>query len=60
MLRFQARAEIERLKRKLEVEMEEQKDLLVEKRNKLEELNSLLIKREEELTALLTKSFRFF
>uniref|UniRef100_A0A0R3S3V9 Myosin heavy chain, nonmuscle n=1 Tax=Elaeophora elaphi TaxID=1147741 RepID=A0A0R3S3V9_9BILA len=52
----QIRTEVERLKRKLEVEMEEQKELLEEKRNKLEELNSLLSKREEELTTLLTKS----
>ncbi|OZC10443.1 myosin head [Onchocerca flexuosa] len=52
----QMRTEVERLKRKLEIELEEQKELLEEKRNKLEELNSLLSKREEELTTLLTKS----
>lgn len=40
--------------------MEEQKELLEEKRNKLEELNSLLSKREEELTTLLTKLFLSF
>lgn len=55
-----ARLELDRVKRKIDAEMDEQKELLEEKRNKLEELNSQLSKREEELASLLTKYILVF
>ncbi|KAK6059852.1 hypothetical protein COOONC_02495 [Cooperia oncophora] len=52
----QLKAEVEQQKRKLITELEDTRELLEEKRNKLEELNGQLIKREEELSQVLTRS----
>lgn len=51
----QLRNELDKAKRKLEAEVEEQKDMLEEKRSKVEELNRELIKFQEERIHLTTK-----
>ncbi|KJH42901.1 myosin head [Dictyocaulus viviparus] len=52
----QLKNEVEQHKRKLITELEDSRELLEEKRNKLEELNGQLMKREEELSLVLTRS----
>lgn len=46
---------MEQQKRKLITELEDSRELLEEKRTKLEELNGQLMKREEELSQVLTR-----
>ena len=54
----QQRAEVEGQKRKLLADLEDSKDLLEEKRSKVEELTTQLMKREEELTHQVNLLFR--
>lgn len=49
------RAETDQHKRKLMQELDDTREMMEEKRGKLEELNGQLIKREEELQRLLTR-----
>lgn len=51
----QLRTELDKAKRKLEAEVDEQKDMLEEKRSKVEELNRELIKFQEERVQYHTK-----
>uniref|UniRef100_A0A0N5A3F0 Myosin motor domain-containing protein n=1 Tax=Parastrongyloides trichosuri TaxID=131310 RepID=A0A0N5A3F0_PARTI len=50
------RMDIDKVKRRLEHELMEHKELVEEKRRKLDELNQHLIKREEDIARILTKS----
>ena len=52
---LQARQELEKIRRKLEADLAELREQLMEKRLELEELQGLLSKREEEIQQSLQK-----